>query len=131
MSDMPTPEKEKHGLDPEIEKQLPAPLADAIRSGSISADILKHSQDADEAMKVFQSHQGQVLEIDEATNKRLLRRIDWNLMPVGFQTNNASNLILIISLPDHVRGVWFELSRQNHYLVRLGHGDPGRYWTCG
>ncbi|KAK5138019.1 hypothetical protein LTR08_005816 [Meristemomyces frigidus] len=75
-------DEKRVSLDPEVEKNLPVPLADAIRSGSVSEDILKHSHDADEAMKAFASHQGQVIEIDEATNKRLLRRIDWNLIPV-------------------------------------------------
>lgn len=74
-------EKKGH-TDPNIEKDLPAPLADAIRTGSIDAKILEHSHDADEAMKAFMGREGQVIELDEATNKRLLRRIDWNLMPV-------------------------------------------------
>jgi ACS family allantoate permease-like MFS transporter len=73
---------EKHPIDGDLEKTLPAPLADAVRNGSISKGILEHSHDADEAMKAFMSHQGQVIEIDEATNKRLLRKIDWNLMPI-------------------------------------------------
>lgn len=76
-------DNEKNYLDPEVEKDLPAPLADAIRNGSVPENILKHSHDADEAMKAFASHEGQLLTIDEATNKRLLRRIDWNLMPVS------------------------------------------------
>ncbi|WPH00622.1 Major Facilitator Superfamily [Acrodontium crateriforme] len=75
-------EEKHHSLDPEVEKNLPAQLASAIRSGSVPETILKHSHDADEAMKAFQSHAGQILEIDEATNKRLLRRIDWNLIPI-------------------------------------------------
>ncbi len=33
-------------------------------------------------MKAFKDREGEVIEIDEATNKRLLRRIDWNLMPL-------------------------------------------------
>ena len=74
---------EKRQLDPEVEKQLPGHLAEAIQSGHVPDDVLKHSHDADEAMKAFQAYQGQIIEIDEATNKRLLRRIDWNLMPVG------------------------------------------------
>lgn len=61
---------------------IPAPLADAIRAGSVSAKILEHSHDADEAMKAFMGHQGEVIHIDEATNRRLLRKIDLNLMPV-------------------------------------------------
>lgn len=73
---------EKGRIDPDVEKSLPSPLADAIRTGSVSQGILEHSHDADEAMKAFMSHPGTVIEIDEATNKRLLRKIDWNLMPI-------------------------------------------------
>lgn len=75
-------EKEANYLDPEVEKDIPAPLADAIRRGSVPDNILKHSHDADEALKAFQGHEGEVIHIDEATNKRLLKRIDWNLMPI-------------------------------------------------
>jgi len=74
-------EKKQH-IDGDIEKDVPGTLADAIRSGSVDANILKHSHDADEALKAFASHPGQILELTEADNKRLLRRIDWNLMPV-------------------------------------------------
>lgn len=42
--------------------------------------VLKHAHDADEAMKAFQ--EGEIEVIDEATNKRLLRTIDFNIMPV-------------------------------------------------
>lgn len=77
---MSVPEKTSPPVD--LEKDLPAPLADAIRNGSIDKTILQHADDADEALKAFMSHQGEVIELDEATNKRLLRRIDWNLMPV-------------------------------------------------
>jgi ACS family allantoate permease-like MFS transporter len=74
-------EKKQH-VEDDIEKDIPGPLADAIRSGSVDKNILKHSHDADEALKAFASHQGQVLELTEEDNKRLLRRIDWNLMPI-------------------------------------------------
>jgi ACS family allantoate permease-like MFS transporter len=63
--------------------ELPGVTEEAIRSGSVVPEqILKHSHDADEALKAFSSYQGQVIHIDEETNKILLRRIDWNLMPV-------------------------------------------------
>ncbi|KAK3671796.1 Allantoate permease [Recurvomyces mirabilis] len=75
-------EEKQTYLDPNVEKELPSPLADAIRSGSVDKKILEHSHDADEALKAFQSHPGQVIHIDEATNKRLLRIIDWHLIPV-------------------------------------------------
>jgi ACS family allantoate permease-like MFS transporter len=56
----------------------------AIESGHIlPEDIIKHSHDADVALKAFASYGGEVIHIDEATNKRLLRKIDWNLMPVA------------------------------------------------
>jgi MFS transporter, ACS family, allantoate permease len=62
---------------------IPGLSEDAIRNGSVTQEtILKHAQDADEALKAFASYQGEVIHIDEATNKRLLRRIDRNLMPV-------------------------------------------------
>jgi len=56
---------------------------DAVRRGSVDPSvILKHAIDGDEALKAFANHQGPVVHIDEATNKRLLRKIDMNLMPV-------------------------------------------------
>jgi MFS transporter, ACS family, allantoate permease len=62
-----------------------SPVDMTEKRGSVSAakaaqKILDHSQDADEAMKAFAS--GETIEIDEATNKRLLRIIDWHLMPL-------------------------------------------------
>ena len=80
------PEREgsKGALD--VEKNgaiIPGVTEEAIRRGSVLPEqILKHSQDADIALQAFASHQGEVIHIDEATNKRLLWRIDRNLMPV-------------------------------------------------
>lgn len=56
---------------------------EAIGTGSVdAATVLKHAIDGDEALKAFANHQGTVIHIDEATNKRLLRKIDLHLMPV-------------------------------------------------
>ncbi|MCJ1397863.1 hypothetical protein MMC11_001059 [Xylographa trunciseda] len=44
--------------------------------------ILKHAIDADEAMKAFEGYEGESLVLDEATSKKLLRKIDWHLMPL-------------------------------------------------
>jgi hypothetical protein len=60
-------------VDPEKRASLPTASKSAQR-------ILAHSHDADEAMKAFEA--GEVIEIDEATNKRLLRIIDWHLLPL-------------------------------------------------
>lgn len=55
-----------------------------VRSGSVIPDkVLQHANDADEAMKAFEGHEGEVLVLDEATNKRLLRIIDWNILPAS------------------------------------------------
>ena len=57
---------------------------ETARAGSLVPEkILKHSKDADEAMKAFEGHEGEMLVMDEATNKRLLRIIDWNILPVS------------------------------------------------
>lgn len=72
-------EKEVAG-SPDVES---SPGNDPTRNGSIVPDqVLKHANDGDEALKAFSSSDGTRLEVDEATNKRLLRKIDWNLMPV-------------------------------------------------
>lgn len=90
---------EKSTVPFDNEKDLPAPLADAIRNGSVDKTILQHAADADEALKAFMSHPGEVIELDEATNKRLLRKIDWNLMPVRIPTleiePTSTNLTLL------------------------------------
>jgi hypothetical protein len=82
---------EDHDLEKENEKDTHTTEAiaglpiseDAIRNGSVNPEtILKHAVDGDEALKAFANYQGSVIHIDEATNKRLLRKIDMNLMPV-------------------------------------------------
>jgi ACS family allantoate permease-like MFS transporter len=48
----------------------------------VDSRIVKHSHDVDEAMKAFEGVEGQVITIDEATNRRLLKIIDWHMMPL-------------------------------------------------
>ncbi|MCJ1483443.1 hypothetical protein MMC06_003610 [Schaereria dolodes] len=71
-------EDEKIIIASDMEKQSVLPGV----TGRVSDPILKHANDADEAMKAFADHEGDVLVLDEATNKRLLRKIDLNLMPL-------------------------------------------------
>lgn len=64
----------------------PAPAVDAPPPElvkHIDEKILKHSHDADAAMKAFEGYEGQTLELSEETNRRLLRKIDLHLMPVS------------------------------------------------
>jgi hypothetical protein len=122
-------ELEKHEvpgpmLDPEKGSQevLPELTEDAIRSGSIVPEqILKHSHDADVALKAFAEFQGQVIEIDEETNRRLLRKIDWHLMPVCGILIRADVIKLIMS-SDYVRRLRPELPRQDYAKLCLNHG---------
>lgn len=55
-------------------------------------EFIKPSRDVDEAMKAFRGHEGEVIKIDEATNKRLLRTIDWNLMPLSIPQSLRSEV---------------------------------------
>lgn len=72
-------------------------------SGAPPARLLKHAKDADEAMKAFEGHEGEILVLDEATNKRLLRKIDLNFMPVclGYGRSRA-----MLNVPATMRGLW-------------------------
>ncbi|GAM86548.1 hypothetical protein ANO11243_045620 [Dothideomycetidae sp. 11243] len=70
-------------MDPE--KQLP-PISTqngSIVDGEVADKTATHdTHDDDEAMKAMAAYGGQPIHIDEATNRRLLRTIDWHLMPV-------------------------------------------------
>lgn len=54
----------------------------AETSKHIDPTLEKHAHDADEAMKAFDDLHGEAIELDEATNRRLLRTIDWHMMPI-------------------------------------------------
>ena len=69
---------EKTAIPLDVEKESVSPKV----TGTASEEVLKHANDADDAMKAFAGHEGEMLVLDEATNKRLLRKIDMNLMPV-------------------------------------------------
>jgi len=80
-------------MDSQIEK---APAAESARKPSIvsgtmqnadpeavvSEKILKHSKDGDEALKALALEGGERLVLDKETERRLLRKIDFNLLPV-------------------------------------------------
>lgn len=54
-----------------------------VPKGKVAEKLLKHSHDADAAMKAFEGMEGQVIELSEEKSKALLRKIDWHLMPVS------------------------------------------------
>lgn len=69
--------EEKLASYPNVEQNL----GDS-KDGAPPAQVLEHATDADEAMKAFEGHDGELLVIDKATNRRLLRKIDLNILPV-------------------------------------------------
>ena len=46
-----------------------------------------------EAMKAFIGHEGERLVLDEETNRKLLRKIDLNIMPVVIVLSRSGRLI--------------------------------------
>ncbi|KAL9098307.1 MAG: hypothetical protein Q9163_006011 [Psora crenata] len=62
---------------PQTEKQIASPAGDGTCP---SPKILRHACDADEALKAF--GEGEVIHVDKATSKRLLRQVDLHVMPL-------------------------------------------------
>jgi len=79
-----------------------------VPKGKVAEKLLKHSHDADAAMKAFEGMEGQVIELTEEKSKALLRKIDWHLMPVSPLPPLLSNLCLFnnITSIDHVLSLW-------------------------
>ncbi|ESZ89986.1 MFS allantoate transporter [Sclerotinia borealis F-4128] len=55
-----------------------------IHEGELQAAMFKHADpnDGDEALKAFADHEGEVIVMTPEMEKKLLRKIDWNLMPM-------------------------------------------------
>ena len=64
-------------------------------NGAPPDQVLKHANDADEAMKAFEGHDGELLVLDEATNRKLLRKIDLNILPVCIAYGKSKSALLI------------------------------------
>ena len=102
------------GTPIDMEKQL---ALTHETTGEVPEKILKHSHDADEAMKAFAGHEGEIIQMDDETNRRLLRKIDFNLMPVreayfkptSFGARLELTRLCLTAVMCHLR---IELSRQ-------------------
>jgi hypothetical protein len=64
--------------------------------------------------------------LDEATNKRLLRKIDWNLMPVHI-SDGPVYAIMLIALSGHVYRLRIKLLGQDDVILCLRHGLEERH----
>lgn len=77
-------------LPADMEKEVTTAENGSVSQGMVKhldEKILKHSHDADTAMKAFEGMDGQVLELTPEKNRALLRKIDWHLMPVSTTTH--------------------------------------------
>ncbi|KAI9751504.1 MAG: hypothetical protein M4579_006040 [Chaenotheca gracillima] len=92
---MATHEKEASTLPGDPEK---ASLPEKGAEGAPEA-VLKHANDGDEALKAFAGHEGETIVLDEETNRRLLRKIDWNLMPTSLSYASITGLRDDIHIP--------------------------------
>jgi hypothetical protein len=96
--------------------------------GELDDVVFKHANlaDADEALKAFSGHEGETIVITPEDEKRLLRKIDLNLMPASNPVTNSS-VSADGASPDALRCIWSQLSRQNYSLIRQYNGPPERY----
>lgn len=98
----------------EVEKVVSTSDRDSVAPGivqKLDEKILKHSHDADAAMKAFEGMDGQVIELTPEKNKALLRKIDWHLMPVSSsmpqEFSNADTCRSCASYMDSI--IWIKL----------------------
>jgi ACS family allantoate permease-like MFS transporter len=73
---------------------------DIEKSKYIDPTMEKHSHDADEAMKAIDELHGEAIELDEATNRRLLKIIDWHMMPIMCFIYGMNYLDSMYTLPE-------------------------------
>lgn len=89
----------------DVEKVVSTTDNESVAPGlvkKLDAKILKHSHDADAAMKAFEGMDGQVIELTPEKSKALLRKIDWHLMPVSDTRCRMPQMNLRLTQSDHV-----------------------------
>ncbi|KAF2195419.1 membrane transporter [Zopfia rhizophila CBS 207.26] len=73
--------REKTSPPSDIEQESGTVVPDDSKK-AVPEKLLKHSHNADAAMKAMAEYEGQTIVITEETNRRLLRKIDMHLMPI-------------------------------------------------
>ncbi|THC91863.1 hypothetical protein EYZ11_008685 [Aspergillus tanneri] len=93
---------------------------------NVDPSLEKHSHDADEAMVAFQELQGETITLDEATNRRLLRIIDWHIMPIMCVVYGMNYLDKTTLSYASVMGLKTDLGLKGNEYQWLGiHNFPG------
>ena len=105
----------------DVEKEIGA------REKEVNVTLEKHAHDEDEAMKAVDEMNGELVEVDEQTNKRLLRTIDYHLMPIMCMVYAMNFLDSTIDAPrkdKKLRNIEAtDRATRNRLVVRVGHGD--------
>ena len=76
-------------------------------------------------MKVFIGHEDEMIAMTPEMEKKLLRKIDWNILPVCPLSRITTALLLTTDFVDALCCVWLELSRQNNPSICQYHGTTG------
>lgn len=103
-------------IDPEKNAYLSPNIT--YGEGEIKDTRYKHADpnDGDEALKAFAGHEGEIIVLTPEAERKLLRKIDLNLMPVRL-TSPKYAAIADFGLQDALRRLRPQLSRQNHPLI--------------
>src|SRR5687768_7326756 len=81
-------EKVHDGSSDDPEKVTEVRTNTTYGNGELKNVMFKHADpnDADEALKAFAGHDGEIITITPEEEKNLLRKIDLNLMPVSIKS---------------------------------------------
>lgn len=120
----------------DLEKKGPYPGDDIEKKAASNepgqqheVGIIKHADtnDADEAYKVFAAQAGEHLTITPEEERRLLKKIDWNLSecslfsksecPIADNPRRSASTMSLL---------WAQLSRQDSHLLCECHGLKGK-----
>jgi hypothetical protein len=126
-TDQPLPQavSTPHSAPTDVEKEAIVEDNSTGIKKTIDEKLLKHSHDADAAMKAYEGMEGQVVELTEEKSKALLRKIDMHMMPVSTLLFYGAFRVFergLMSSVDHVYCIWLELPRQDYTKLRKYYG---------
>lgn len=115
-----------------VEKTVGASTAVDVeqRAKHVDPTLEKHAHDADEAMKAFEDLHGEAIELDQPTNRRLLKTIDWQMMPIMcfvYGMNYLDSMCARRSLERYTRGTGTDIIVRNNPVVCQRHGHRGGF----
>jgi ACS family allantoate permease-like MFS transporter len=93
MATMEKPAHDASSDDPEKVTELSRNMTSG--EGEVKDPMFIHADpnDGDEALKAFKGHEGETIVMTPEMERKLLRKIDWNLMPVCFLPSITASLL--------------------------------------